>query len=94
VELCFLPAVLNDRLNELAQVKSLPMLDAALAGCQREQSVDQLLLLAAEAERLFTGRSQSPGVRVGIGERDLQQRLVAGQWRSQLVGGVGDELTL
>ena len=76
------------------EVERLPGLDAAFAGGERQQRVDQPLLLAGELQRLLAGRAQGLGVGVRVGERHLQQRALAGERGAQLMGGVGDELAL
>jgi len=45
VALCVMPATVDDVLRELSEVEWLPGLDAAFAGGERQQRVDQSLLL-------------------------------------------------
>jgi hypothetical protein len=69
-------------------------LDAAFAGRQGEQGVDEPFLELTQGERFLAGGPEGFGVNVGIGERDFEQGLKTGKGCAQLVGGVGDEVTL
>ena len=48
----------------------------------------------AESEGFLAGRPQGLGVGVGVGEGDFEQGAQAGEGGAQLVGGVGDEVSL
>ena len=57
-------------------------------------AIDHLLQVLLGGEHALVGCAQRGEVRVRVGERDLDQRSLAGQRRAQLVRGVGDELAL
>src|ERR1022692_367899 len=79
---------------DLGGVEGVPAGDAALAGGQGEQCLDEPLLVSAKGEGLLAGRAQGVGVGVGVGEGDFEEGSQAGEGGAELVGGVGDEVSL
>ena len=84
----------QDGLSDVSEIEWLPLFDAALAGGQGEQCLDESLLVFAEGEGLLAGRPQGVGVGVRVGEGDFQEGSLAGERGAQLVGGVGHEVAL
>jgi hypothetical protein len=76
------------------QVEGLGAGDAAFAARQREQRVDQLLLLPPEPQDLVAGGAQGVDARRRVAQRHLQHRPLGRQRGAQLVGRVGDEMPL
>jgi hypothetical protein len=81
----FLLAAENDALGQLAEIEGFPALDTPLAGREREQRVDQPLLLGAELQRLLAGGSQ--GVRVGVWVGPSEEIIEGSAELGQLVVG-------
>jgi hypothetical protein len=90
----FGPAAGQGRVSDLSEIEPLPALDAAFAGGQGEEGINQLFLLVAELKGLFAGRPERCGGGAGIGQRDLQESPLPGQRGPQFVGSVGDESAL
>ena len=80
--------------DDLGEVEGVPAGDAALAGRQGEECLDEPLLVSAESEGLLAGRAQGIGVGVGVGEGDFEEGSQTREGGAQLVGGVGDEVPL
>jgi hypothetical protein len=80
--------------GHLRQVEGLGAGDAPLAARQRQQRVDQRLLLPAEPQHLVAGDAQRRRARPRVAQRHLQHRPLGGQRGAQLVGRVGDEAPL
>ncbi len=68
--------------------------EAALAARKRQQCFDQTFLLLADGEQLLAGVAERGDARVGVAERELEQRAFERERGAQLVGGVRDELPL
>ena len=84
-------AVRHDADARDGEVQRFAPIEPALAPREREQRLEQRLLLATRREQLLAGGPQRGGTRVGVGERDLQQRPFERERRAQLMGSVGDE---
>ncbi len=80
--------------RERADIGALAPLEPALAAGQRQQRLDQPLLVAAVDQQLLTDAAQRLGAGVRVGQRHLQQRALDGERRAQLVRSVGDEAAL
>ncbi len=76
------------------EVDELVVVEAALAAGEREQRFDQTFLLLADREQLLAGVPVGLDAGVRIAESELEQRALERERRAQLVGGVGDELSL
>ena len=76
------------------QVEGLRAGDPALAARQREQRVDQLLLLPAEPQDFVAGGAQGADAGLRVAQGHLQHGPLGGQRGAQLVGRVGDEMPL
>ena len=76
------------------QVKGLGPLESASGPCEGEQRFDEALRLFACRQHAFVRGAQRPHRRFRIAQRHLDQGALPGQWRPQLVRGVGHELTL
>jgi hypothetical protein len=76
------------------EVDGLVVVEAALAAGEREQRFDQTFLLLADGEQLLAGVPVGLDAGVGIAEGELEQGALEGERGAQLVGGVGDELSL
>ena len=76
------------------EVDGLLAVEAALAAGEREQRFDQTFLLLADGEELLAGVPVGVDAGVGIAEGELEQGALEGERGAQLVGGVGDELSL
>jgi hypothetical protein len=76
------------------QVDRVAAAESLLSLGQREQRVDQLLLLLVLLERIATRIAERVGGGRGIGHDHLEQRAGGGQRRAQLVRGVGHEPSL
>ena len=80
--------------DDSGEVEGVPAGDAALAGGQGEQCLDEPFLVSAECEGFLAGRAQGVDVGVGVGEGDFEEGSQASEGGAQLVGGVGDEVPL
>jgi len=69
----------EDGLGNLGQIKWLPLFDASLTGGQREEGLDESLLVLAEGESFLAGRPQGVGVEVRVGEGDFEEGLETGE---------------
>ena len=69
----------EDGLGNLGEIKRLPLLDAALTGGQREEGLDEPLLVLAEGESFLADRPQGVGVGVRVGEGDFEEGLETGE---------------
>ena len=87
-------AALQDLVGKGREVEGFVSVEAALAACEGEERVGQLLLLLAEGEQPFGGGAEGVDGRVGVGEVRFEQRPLQRKWGAQLVGGVGDEAAL
>jgi hypothetical protein len=76
------------------QVYRLAVAEPLLPLSQREQRVDQLLLLLVFLERVAARFPEFVGGGGGVGDHHLEQRAGGGQRRAQLVRGVGHEASL
>ena len=81
-------------LGETCQIGRLPLLETAFARREREEGINELLLLITERQGLFASRSQFCRSGVGGCESDLQQRALACERSSQFVRGVRNEVAL
>ena len=63
----------------VSEIEWLPLFDAALAGGQGEEGLDESLLVLAEGEGFLAGRPQGVGVGVRVGEGDFEEGLEAGE---------------
>jgi hypothetical protein len=86
--------VLGHGSGDDCQVEGLRAGDASFAARQREQRVDQLLLLPAEPQDLVAGGAQGVDADLRVAQRHLQHGPLGGQRGAQLVGRVGDEMPL
>jgi hypothetical protein len=86
--------VLGDRRGDDRQVKRLRPGDATFTARQREQRVDQLLLLPAELQDFVAGGAEGADAGRRVSQRDLQHGPLGGQRGTQFVGRVGDEMPL
>ena len=59
--------------DDVGEVDGVPAGDAALAGGQGEQGVDEALLVSAKSEGLLAGRAEGVGIGVGVGESDFEE---------------------
>ena len=84
----------HDLGGHLAQVDRGTLLEPALAAGERQQRLDQALLLLARGEHAPARLAQRLDRRIGIAERHLDQRALERDRRPQLVRGVGDEPAL
>ena len=80
--------------REAREIERLALVQSALGAGQREQRLDQALLLLARREHAPVAHAQRVGRRIGIVERDLGDGAGACERRPQLVRGVRDELAL
>ena len=80
--------------REPGQVDGLAALEPPLARRERQQRVEQPLLIAARRQQFLAGGSEPIGARVRVGERDLDQRALERQRGAELVCGVCDEAAL
>ena len=80
--------------GDLGEVEGFPAFDPSLAACEGEEPVDEPLLPLTEGEGFLACGAEALGGGVGIGERDLQQRALAGERGSQLVRRVRHEASL
>ena len=87
-------ASLEDLGGDGGEIEGLALVEAALAAGEGEQRFDQPFLLLADDEDALAGFAERVGRRVGVGERDLDEGALVGEWGAQLVRGVGDELAL
>jgi hypothetical protein len=76
------------------EVDGLVAVQPAFAAGQGEQGFDQACLLIAGGEHLLGGGTPGRGRRVGVVERNLEERALGRQGGAQLVGRVGDEMPL
>ena len=65
--------------DDVGEVEGVPAGDAALAGGQGEQCLDEPFLVSAQSERFLAGRAQGVGVGVGVGEGDFEEGPQAGE---------------
>ena len=70
---CLVAAGGEHSCDGLGEVEGVAAGDAALAGGQGEQCLDEPLLMSAESEGLLAGRAQGAGVGVGVGEGDFEE---------------------
>jgi hypothetical protein len=84
----------SHRRGDDRQVERLRAGDAAFAAGQREQRVDQLLLLPAEPQDLVAGGAQGVDAGLRVAESHLQYGPLGRQRGAQLVSRVGDEMPL
>ena len=82
------------RCGDGGEIDGLTAVDTALAAGEREERVDQLLLLFADGEQLLARVPVGVDARVRVAQRELEQRSLERERRAQLVRGVGDELSL
>ena len=80
--------------GDLTQVHGRARLEPALAPGQRQQRLDQPLLLLAGGEHAPARLAQRLDRRVGVAERDLDERALERDRRPQLVRRVRDEPAL
>jgi len=65
--------------DDLGEVEGVAAGDAALAGGQGEQCLDEPFLVFAKSESLLAGRAQGVGVGVGVREGDFEEGPQAGE---------------
>ena len=80
--LSLVTALGEDGLGNLGEIKWLPLFDAALTGGQREEGLDESLLVLAEGESFLADRPQGVGVGVRVGEGDFEEGLETGEGRA------------
>jgi hypothetical protein len=84
----------QDRAGDGRQVHGLALAEAALAAGQGEQRLDEAFLLGVGGEYFPGGGAPRLGGGAGVVESDLQHGALSGDGGAQLVGGVGDEVSL
>jgi hypothetical protein len=95
LEPIFVDRVLAQRVaRDHGQVDQLATGDALVALGEREQRVDQLLLLLVLLERVAAGLTERLRRGRRIGDNHLEQRARGGQRGAQLVRGIGHESPL
>src|SRR5581483_9900612 len=80
--------------GDCGEVDGLAAVEAALAAGEGEQCFDEAFLLFADGEQLLTRVPVRVDAGVRVAERQLEQRTLERERRSELVRGVGDELAL
>ena len=65
--------------GDLGEVEGVPAGDAALAGGQGEQCLDEPFLVSAQGEGLLAGHAQGADVGVGVGKGDFEEGAQAGE---------------
>lgn len=84
----------DDLARDGGQVDGLPMLEALLASGQREEGLDELLLLLARFEEVLADRPVRIDGGVGVGKDHFEQRPFDGDGGAELVRRVGGESPL
>jgi hypothetical protein len=81
-------------LADVGEVGSFPVVEFAFAAGEGEKGFDEALLLVAGGEQVLGSGSPRFCVGVGVVERDLQHGAFGGEWSTEFVGGVRDEVSL
>jgi hypothetical protein len=71
--------------GDVGQIDRLPAVEPALPAGQRQQRVDQPILLVRGAEHQLVGGAERFDGGVGVGQGDLDHRALPGEWCTQFV---------